>query len=222
MTTFLIFIDILSKYSKKDIDEGKTPQDIYNICCTLRTTFCTSYGINKHNDLYIFIFENNTIIRFEGNNLRYLGPDERSQALLLKKALDKSQKSVDFWIKSTPGIFVKTYREDCNFIDVLISLKKPQIACMYNSSWTFPEEIIHLDKKKLAEIEELSNFNEYIVILPIKRELLITFTDMLAKIQSTILDKVIFVKINRINNLPDKILYINYLIDRTSEKHDFR
>lgn len=45
------------------------------------------------------------LIRFDGENVRYLNPDERSAASLIKKALEKNAQ--DFWTDSTPGVSVR-------------------------------------------------------------------------------------------------------------------
>jgi len=45
------------------------------------------------------------IIRFDGSAVRYLSPDERSAASLIKKALEK--KAQDFWTESTAGVSIR-------------------------------------------------------------------------------------------------------------------
>ena len=45
------------------------------------------------------------LIRFDGSAVRYLSPDERSAASLIKKALEKSVQ--DFWTESTPGVSIR-------------------------------------------------------------------------------------------------------------------
>jgi tRNA (pseudouridine54-N1)-methyltransferase len=45
------------------------------------------------------------IIRFDGSMVRYLSPDERSAASLIKKALEK--KAQDFWTESTAGVSIR-------------------------------------------------------------------------------------------------------------------
>lgn len=45
------------------------------------------------------------LIRFEGSRVRYLSPDERSAASLIKKALEK--KAQEFWTESTPGVSIR-------------------------------------------------------------------------------------------------------------------
>jgi tRNA (pseudouridine54-N1)-methyltransferase len=44
------------------------------------------------------------IIRFDGSAVRYLSPDERSCASLIKKALEK--KAQDFWTESSAGVSI--------------------------------------------------------------------------------------------------------------------
>ncbi len=45
------------------------------------------------------------LVRFDGSSLRYLSPDERSAASLIKKALEKNAQ--DFWTESTPGVGIR-------------------------------------------------------------------------------------------------------------------
>lgn len=45
------------------------------------------------------------IVRFDGENLRYLSPDERSSGSLIKKALEKEVGDIE--VKSTPGVWVR-------------------------------------------------------------------------------------------------------------------
>jgi tRNA (pseudouridine54-N1)-methyltransferase len=54
------------------------------------------------------------LICFDGRHVRYLSPDERSAASLIKKALEKNIQ--EFWSESTPGVSIKK-----GDIDVLLS-----------------------------------------------------------------------------------------------------
>ncbi|MBW6470632.1 MAG: tRNA (pseudouridine(54)-N(1))-methyltransferase TrmY [Methanosarcinaceae archaeon] len=45
------------------------------------------------------------IVRFDGESLRYLNPDERSGGALIKKALEKEVGDME--VKSTPGVWVR-------------------------------------------------------------------------------------------------------------------
>ena len=108
---FLIFVERVSKYDKGEIDKGKTPFDVFKLCGILRESFCVSYTIRKSNNLYLYIETDHLFIKIEGKSVRYLGSDERSQALLLLRAFMKIETNENDkdreWIKSTPGIFVK-------------------------------------------------------------------------------------------------------------------
>lgn len=111
MPNFLIITETIPNYSKKDIDCGKTPKIVIRLCLCLKEAFFLAYKIRKYIDFYIFIEEGEILIKFKGSQLKYLGPDERSQSLLLEKALKKAQ-SIGYsysktFIKSTPGIYVK-------------------------------------------------------------------------------------------------------------------
>ena len=45
------------------------------------------------------------LIRFDGSMVRYLSPDERSSASLIRKALEKN--ALEFWTESTPGVSIR-------------------------------------------------------------------------------------------------------------------
>jgi len=45
------------------------------------------------------------IVKFEGENVRYLNPDERSSGSLIKKALEKS--AIPRWRESTRGVWIR-------------------------------------------------------------------------------------------------------------------
>ena len=108
MVKFLVCIDKISSFDKKIIDEGNTPLDVYRLCSYIREVFCLSYAIRKENEFYIFINQNKLFLKLIGRSLRYLGSDERSQAILLLKALEMEQTiPYDKWINSTPGIYIK-------------------------------------------------------------------------------------------------------------------
>jgi len=121
VVNFLLLIKKISAYSKKDIDQGKTPLDVYQLCSCIRETFCLSYSIRKENNLYLLFQEYNALIKFEGKKLKFLSSDERSQALLLYKALNLSSEilSFDNWYKSTPGIYIKKFEDFNAFIEIM-------------------------------------------------------------------------------------------------------
>lgn len=78
-----------------------------------------SNDIRRDLDLYlIFLGEPDPprTLHFVGNELKYLNPDERSTAALVKNALMKN--AVHDWTMSTPGIYVSRR----GFADVLAEL----------------------------------------------------------------------------------------------------
>ncbi|MFX1311284.1 MAG: hypothetical protein ACFFHD_01555 [Promethearchaeota archaeon] len=131
MVNFLLLIKEINYYNKNGIDKGNIPIIIYKLCSCIRETFCLSYSIRKSNNLYLYFVKEYVLIRFKGKNLRFLGPDERSQALLLYKALNKAKHilSPDYerWYESTPGIYIKIYSDNNTFINSFFSNRKGKI-----------------------------------------------------------------------------------------------
>jgi len=153
LANFLLILEEIINYTKRDIDKGLTPPFIYKICSCIRETFCLSYAIRKNNSLYLYFQGEKILIKFEGSRLRYLGPDERSQALLLKKVLDKSIPFINSngnkWIKSTPGIYFKSFLDDVSFIDYLGSSVQDPIIFIY-------DEVDSMDEINIPEIKNYS------------------------------------------------------------------
>ena len=73
MANFLFLIGNIVEYSKKDIDQGNTPPEIYKICVCLKETYCISFNIRKENNVYLYFQNERILIKFEGSTLRFLG-----------------------------------------------------------------------------------------------------------------------------------------------------
>ena len=211
LANFLLIFEEFINYTKDDIDKGHTPPLIYKICSCIRETFCLSYAIRKNNSLYLYFQGEKILIKFEGSRLRYLGPDERSQALLLKKVLDKSIPFINSngnkWIKSTPGIYFKSFLDDVSFIDYLGSSVQDPIIFIY-------DEVDSMDEINIPEIKNintLDNLRDNFYIIPTypfsKKNNIIKLILSLTNIK--------LITIPKIRSIQDKILYINYLIDKT-------
>ena len=87
-----------------------------------------SYSIRKENILFFYFQKKPVLIKFVGAELKFLGPDERSQALLLLKAFEKmANTTIDYenWIKSTPGIYYRQFQDDKSIITYLESMIDP-------------------------------------------------------------------------------------------------
>ncbi|MHA1256343.1 MAG: hypothetical protein ACTSPS_12150 [Promethearchaeota archaeon] len=211
MANFLLIIEEIINYTKKDIDKGYTPPLIYKICCScIRETFCLSYAIRKNNTLYLYFQKEKILIKFEGSNLRYLGPDERSQALLLKKALDKITSNINSngnkWIKSTPGIYSKSFLDDFSFIDYLDSSVQDPIIFIYDEVDSMNE----INMPEIKNINSLENLRDNFYIIPTYP---ISKNNNIIKLMLS-LTNIKLVTIPKIKSIQDKILYINYLIDK--------
>ena len=208
MVNILILIEKISKFTKSNIDKGKTPLDIYNLCSIIRESFCCSYSIRKDNNLYIYIESTHILIKFEGNSLRYLGSDERSQALLLNKALDKinGAEKINFkgMQKTTPGIFVKRLLNGESILENINNLINNKILVISE----FEKENIHTN---IINLEDLDDLREYCYVFPIPHNSQSKF-DFLRIINEKY--KLIYTNLSSIKGIENKILYVNFLIDQ--------
>lgn len=208
LVNFLLFIKNISDYSKKVIDNGQTPLDIYNLCSIIRESFCCSYSIRKNNNLYIYIDSFQILIKFEGSSLRYLGSDERSQALLLRKALDKiiGVEKTNFlgMQKSTPGIFVKRLLNSKSVLENINDLHNDKILIIDE----FEKENTH---SNLINLEDLDKLSEYCYIFPFPQNSQST-VDFLSMVDEKY--KLIYTYLSNIKGIENKILYVNFLIDQ--------
>jgi len=208
VVNFLLFIDELSEYSKKVIDNGQTPLDVYLVCSIIRESFCCSYSIRKNNKLYLYVEPTQILIKIDGSSLRYLGSDERSQALLLKKVLDKANgvEKLDSqsWQKSTPGIYVKRLFNSESIIENIIDLYNDEIIVIKEFEKDFMESGI-------INLEELDNLTEYCFLFPFPQNSHST-GDFLGMIDEKY--KIKYTNLSNIRGIENKILYVNFLIDQ--------
>jgi len=210
LVNFLLLFEKIIKYSKKQIDKGLTPLKIYELCSCIRETFCLSYSIRKNNNLYLYFQKENLLISFIGNKLRYLGPDERSQALLLLKALTKLQEidsqSKTEIIKSTPGIYVKNFQEESSFLQYFNTLINGSVYFIIDYVKSINKDIsVQTFKNEIEKIEE-SDFYiipNYITTTD-KKHLIKRFTEM---------KNINFLSLSKIKPIENKILYINFRKD---------
>lgn len=220
LVDFLLYFDKAPDYSKKDIDKGNTPPEIYKICCSMRTAFCTSYGIKKKNNLYIYFRDDSILINFNGRMLKYLGPDERNQALLLRKAIDKiksqnSQKSMT-WIKSTPGIQVKYLNNSLSFINFLNSLDKKKFTFICESISPFNLNFLYhyYDYPRFIKLNRLKNMKDHFFIIPSSKNIVIEFLREIARDFTSMLEYFTLATQKKIKSMADKVLYLNFQIDQ--------
>ena len=210
MVNFLLLIEALIYYNKNDIDKGYTPFKIYQICGCIREAFCLSYSIRKNNNLFLYFQREHILIKFVGKKLRYLGPDERSQALLLLRGIQKISNINRFeeqnLIECTPGIYGRKYPDNESFINFFKSEKFYFIINPTQNS-----EVINF----FTSILELDEVNEnHIYILPMyiisknKTKIITLFKD---------LKNLSFLSIPKISLVENQILYINFMKDNQTK-----
>jgi len=211
LVNFNVIIDNLSSYTKKEIDKGKTPLDVYSICSAIKEAFCISFSIRKNNNFHLILLNELTVVRLNGEKLRFLGPDERSQSLLLLKALDLvrnlTKEESTHWLKSTPGIFVKKF----NSIDSLLQ----------NTIHISNRLFILIDKTE-ESITSSSMANLSDIKFQEKDEFILFFSEKMTSLKHIInilqeRFKIFFIKVNCDLTLEEKILLINITIDQQTQ-----
>lgn len=211
MADFLLIFEEIPYYNKNDVDTGLLPIEIYKLCSCIRETFCLSYSIRKNNNLFLFVFRDHILIKFQGNKLRFLGSDERSQAILLNKAINKTQEIdiVNRWSNSTPGILVKKL-ENLFILQHLIDSFNFSKIIVFNN-YTNIDQVLTLEAFK-----SLRDLNDYLFILS-NFHIESKVEDFFGLIKK--LNNVKFAVVPKIKNNENKILYINFIIDQQTRTH---
>ena len=212
MVNFLLLLENVIEYDKKTIDRGLTPQEVYELCSCIRETFCISYSIRKDNNLYIYLQNFHNLISFIGKELRFLGPDERSQALLLYKALKIARENQYLTEKriteSTPGIYVTKFLNDLDFIGYMKSKIRGFYYNLIDREKPIKDQLVR--PNLVDKLEEINNSNLYILAPHLEN---LNFSDLIKEMKNI---KVL--SLSKIKSIENKILYINYSKDRQCEK----
>jgi tRNA (pseudouridine54-N1)-methyltransferase len=94
------------EFSLDDLAGGAGRLDA--LCRCVNAAFCLSHAIREDVRLFL-VLRDEVTLRFEGADLRYLSPDERNIASLIREALDAKSEAVGHReVESTPGIHVST------------------------------------------------------------------------------------------------------------------
>ncbi|MBY8983498.1 MAG: hypothetical protein KGD65_00360 [Candidatus Lokiarchaeota archaeon] len=210
MVNFLLLIEEITQYNKEIINRGLTPQKVYELCSCIRETFCLSYSIRKNNNLFFYFQKEHILVSFIGSELRHLGPDERSQALLLEKALNKAN-GINFIEKdgskqSTPGIYILKFLDHPSFHRYIQSLIEGTVYLVIDN-----EEFIKKERDIYAPNINIEFFiDRNLFIIPTydnfidNSKILTLFKEM---------KKIKFLSLSKIKQIENKILYINYRKD---------
>lgn len=211
MVNFLILIEKFPKFSKSDIDVGKTPIYVYNLCSIIRESFCLSYSIRKNNNLYLYFESLQLLMKYKGKKLRFLGSDERSQAILLNKALEKingdEKVKTQEWEKSTPGIFVKRLSNSGSILENINNILHNKIVFIaeFENKDLYPD-VINLD--------DLDDMSVYCYILPYSQnsQSSLRFLQVIKENYN-----LKYINLSNIKGIENKILYINFRIDQSKD-----
>ena len=93
-------------FSLNDLPGSAGRMDI--LCRCINSSFFLSHDLRRDVECYLILYgepDPPKTILFSGSTLRYLSPDERSSAALIKKAL--SIPCGDEFRESTPGVYVR-------------------------------------------------------------------------------------------------------------------
>jgi tRNA (pseudouridine54-N1)-methyltransferase len=132
---------VSTPFSLNDLPGAAGRMDI--LCRCVNTALFLSHDLRRDVRMYLVLkgSAQPKLIRFDGSSVRYLSPDERSGASLIKKALEKNAQ--DFWTESTPGVSIRIG----DFCDLLAELNNKIIYLR--------EDGIDFRRKKLEASDEL-------------------------------------------------------------------
>jgi tRNA (pseudouridine54-N1)-methyltransferase len=97
---------VTTTFSLNDLPGAGGRMDI--LCRCVNAALFLSHDLRREVRVYLVLKglpAPSKIIRFDGKNVRYLSPDERSAASLIRKALEKNPQ--EFWTGSTPGVGIR-------------------------------------------------------------------------------------------------------------------
>lgn len=109
---------VTTPFSMNDLAGAGGRMDI--LCRCVNAALFLSHDLRKNVRVYLVLKGGAPprIVRFNGSSMKYLNPDERSAASLIRKSLEKQAHG--FWTESTPGVSIRTG----DFGDLLGELKK--------------------------------------------------------------------------------------------------
>lgn len=95
-----------SNFNLNDLPGSAGRMDI--LCRCVNSSLFLSHDLRRDVVIYLILQgepDASKIVRFDGEHVRYLNPDERSSGSLIKKALEKN--AGHHWKQSTPGVWIR-------------------------------------------------------------------------------------------------------------------
>jgi tRNA (pseudouridine54-N1)-methyltransferase len=169
MRTFVIVAHkavTMPKFSLNDLPGGAGRMDIIARC--INASLFLSHDLRRNVDTYAVLLGDPNppiTVRFNGENVRYLSPDERSAAALIKKALEKGAPAMGEE-ESTPGVYIskRPFAEVIEGLDTIvylhedgadirkIELKGDEVFVLSDHQNLTPEEEAVLEKKGARKV----------------------------------------------------------------------
>lgn len=150
MRYFSVLLNSIPKISQKQLDLGFVDQTVSKLSACIRAAFFLSHGIRRDTILYILVKDGNFMIKLVGDELKYLGPDIRSIALLLMKAQMELKELNKKRTTSKRGVYV--LENNANQIETLRNITANQVI--------FP----NINGKNIEKIMLTSSINSIIPI----------------------------------------------------------
>jgi tRNA (pseudouridine54-N1)-methyltransferase len=169
MRTFVIVAHkavTMPKFSLNDLPGGAGRMDIIARC--INASLFLSHDLRRNVDTYAVLLGDPNppiTVRFNGENVRYLSPDERSAAALIKKALEKGAPGMGEE-ETTPGVYIskRSFAEVIEGLDNIvylhedgegigkIELKGDEAYVLSDHQNLTPEEEAVLEKKGARKV----------------------------------------------------------------------
>lgn len=93
-------------FSLNDLPGSAGRMDI--LCRCINSALFLSHGMRRDVNVHLLLLgdpDPGKVIRFNGEKLKYLNPDERSSGSLIKKALERD--AIKYETQSTPGVWIR-------------------------------------------------------------------------------------------------------------------
>ncbi|MFP3908381.1 MAG: tRNA (pseudouridine(54)-N(1))-methyltransferase TrmY [Archaeoglobaceae archaeon] len=162
---------VTQPFNLNDLPGSAGRMDI--LCRCVAQALFYSHGVRRNSEIYLLLMggEPSKAVRIVGNEVKYMSPDERNIAGLLRKALRNDQKE---WKRSTPGIYscVKSFGE-------LLEELSPHYKLVY----------LREDGEDIREVQweindQLFVMGDHLGISNEMEELLLTYTSKLISLSS--------------------------------------
>ncbi len=112
---------VTAPFSLNDLPGAAGRMDI--LCRCVNAALFLSHDLRRDVRVYLVLKGGSQpkLICFDSSKVRYLSPDERSAASLIKKAIEKNAQ--DFWTESTPGVSTR----NGDFAELLAEMNTPYL-----------------------------------------------------------------------------------------------